>query len=314
MRGQRVLPLLLVLLLAGVALPTVVLPRPPSSPNRIPRAYSQDNHRSKDYVEKAVYQQQSTNVEKPDTQDYRFVEIELRDGDNVGSLDLPGLVRAVLDNHPRRHLYQAPLPPPGQQRRFELTPEDEPRNLTYPQPEVVPRSILGVRDVGLGQRVFEPFDPSRQQQQRRLIQPRKDLGNEKLYYLKSSRPKVYVNFRGRTGNFRQDGSDSRAAVRLEPGASLRATQPYRELDVRKPKSAKRPPKKYDPSIHGGGTANSRTSSATTTENTMVTSSELPKQIPAPPSRLPSPSPLVHTTPVQRFTARRTDVLMRFVEP
>ena len=109
------------------------------------------------------------------------------------------------------------------------------------------------------------------------------------------------------------------------------------MQEKKTKSPKSPPKKYDPRIHGsprlesmddeqqqqllsssvrttGSTTASATTtttssaSSTTTENTMVTSSELPKQIPAPPSRIPSRSPIAHTTPVQRYTARRTDIL------
>ena len=59
------------------------------------------------------------------------------------------------------------------------------------------------------------------------------------------------------------------------------------------------PKKYDAQLHGA---------SSTTENTMVTSSELPKQIPAPPSRIPSRSPVTHTTPVQRYTLKRSDIL------
>lgn len=64
-------PWLMVLaLLAGAAEPAVVLPRPPSSsPNFIPQeSYLQD---SKGYSanDKGVYQ--NTNVEKPETQDYR---------------------------------------------------------------------------------------------------------------------------------------------------------------------------------------------------------------------------------------------------
>ena len=65
--------LLLLLQLAGQALPAVVLPRPPSSPNYIPQEYGgAADLGSKSYSEKALYQSQ-TNVEKPDTQDYRYV-------------------------------------------------------------------------------------------------------------------------------------------------------------------------------------------------------------------------------------------------
>lgn len=67
--------LLVLLLTAGGAFPAVVLPRPPSSPNYIPQEYvasNQEAFAAKEYnAEKALYQ--STNVEKPDTQDYRYV-------------------------------------------------------------------------------------------------------------------------------------------------------------------------------------------------------------------------------------------------
>lgn len=65
---------LLVLVTCEVALPAVVLPRPPSSSaNFIPRDEDDENlmRRDKSYHEKALYQQ-NTNVEKPDTQDYRY--------------------------------------------------------------------------------------------------------------------------------------------------------------------------------------------------------------------------------------------------
>jgi hypothetical protein len=46
----------------------------------------------------------------------------------------------------------------------------------------------------------------------------------------------------------------------------------------------------------------------TTENSMVTSSELPKQIPAPPSKVRGRVLMAQTTPVQRYALRRTDIL------
>ncbi|OXU30866.1 hypothetical protein TSAR_001336 [Trichomalopsis sarcophagae] len=328
MRDSRFASALLVLLVSGGVFPAVVLPRPPSSPNYIPQEYAGVGQEvAKGYnAEKAMYQ--STNVEKPDTQDYRFLEIEVRDADNVDSLDLHGLVQAVLDNRNNpQHSLQSPL---LNHHRLDLAAEDEDdeleerRNQTYPHPEVVPHSILGVRDVGLGpsQRLFEPtsLDLAGRPQHYLISPPQatKNLGDEKLYYLKSGRPKVYVNFRGKTGNFRQDTGDSRVTMRFEPSAFLRATQPYQM--EKKTKSPKSPPKKYNPRLHGStssldqttestaSTSSATTTASTTTENAMVTSSELPKQIPAPPSRIPSRSPIAHTTPVQRYTARRTDIL------
>ncbi|XP_066593596.1 uncharacterized protein [Prorops nasuta] len=49
----------------------------------------------------------------------------------------------------------------------------------------------------------------------------------------------------------------------------------------------------------------------TTENSMVTSSELPKQIPAPPSKISRSLQTAHTTPVQRYG--RTDILPNYTE-
>lgn len=71
MKDSRFTSTLLVLLVSGGVLPAVVLPRPPSSPNYIPQEYAGVGQEAKAYnAEKAMYQ--STNVEKPDTQDYRY--------------------------------------------------------------------------------------------------------------------------------------------------------------------------------------------------------------------------------------------------
>ena len=68
----------LLLLMSPSVIPAVVLPRPPSSPNYIQPSYlsssvtsqeDQLNGKQNYNSEKALYQ--STNVEKPDTQDYR---------------------------------------------------------------------------------------------------------------------------------------------------------------------------------------------------------------------------------------------------
>ncbi|XP_014238139.1 uncharacterized protein LOC106659900 [Trichogramma pretiosum] len=348
--------ILLVACAGRLVVPAVVLPRPPSSPNYIPESTSggngngggssqeQDRQSSSDpgklnYNEKALYGSSSggsTNVEKPDIPDYRYLEIELRDAENVDSIDLHGLVQAVLDAHQpqsQQQQQQQTLP-------TEETTEDE-SNQTLPHPIVVPHSILGVRDVGLGlpgaQRLFEPvvrqhhhFSVYETAASSGLEGSTKNFNDEKLYYLKSGRPKVYVNFRGKSGNFRQDLGDSRVTVRIEPAAFLRATQSYH---MEKKTKA---PKKYDARLHGssaatatdqrvissGGSPTSTTTSTTTastttsstTENAMTTSSELPKQIPAPPSRVPSLLPIAHTTPVQRYTLRRSDILPGYAFP
>lgn len=129
------------------------------------------------------------------------------------------MVQAMLDNQQHQQLQQLPvlLDP----RRLDVEEED---NTTYPHPEVVPHSILGVRNVGL----YESSGLDASGRHRYLLNPSqatKNLADEKLYYLKSSRPKVYVNFRGKSGNFRESG-DSRATMRFEPGAYLRATPSY----------------------------------------------------------------------------------------
>ncbi|KAJ8679076.1 hypothetical protein QAD02_014863 [Eretmocerus hayati] len=280
-------------LLAGAARTAVVLPRPPSSPNHIPQEYDvlpSGIDISKNYIgEKGMYQ--SANVgEKPDTQDYRFVEIEVRDADNGRPLDVRGLVRAVLDTEMQHRQDDEPLALPNQPapRRFDeagLEPESDsafeeapldannPMNASWPHPEVVPHSIFGVRDVGLGpiftarqQQYQLQLLAAQQQQQRHKLDGLSET-DEKLYYLKgAARPKVYVNFRGGSGDARHHqlrepaSPESRLTLRLEPAAAfLRATQPYRS-------------------------------------------------IPAPPSRIPSRPSIAHTTPVQRYTARRTDIL------
>ena len=126
-------------------------------------------------------------------------------------MDLHGIVQAVLENQQNHQ-------------------DDFNSSLSsYPNPEVVPNSILGVRDVGLGpsQRLFEPLLPG--EGRHYLLnppEPTKNIGDEKLYYIKEARPKVFVNFRGRTGNFRQGSKDSRLTMKQEPSLFLRATEPY----------------------------------------------------------------------------------------
>ena len=171
-------------------------------------------------------------------------------------------------------------------------------NDSYPSPEVMPNSMLGVRNVGL--------PPPRFQSDKKLIFQAPNFQNldEKLYYLKHDSPKVYVNVRGHTGNFRKDG-----LVGPKPfPKKVKTTVEFRDSTstVSDKKLYSKVPKKYDPLRHGV-TLNSQNDYATsTTENPVITSSELPKQIPAPPSKVPVRFPIVHTTPVQR-QSRRVDI-------
>ncbi|XP_046434476.1 uncharacterized protein LOC124186648 [Neodiprion fabricii] len=71
------------------------------------------------------------------------------------------------------------------------------------------------------------------------------------------------------------------------------------------KSLFHPRKKYGRIVDAVGNGQLE---ASTTENSLPTSSELPKQIPAPPSRVPSHTVFAHTTPVVKFMYGRSDIL------
>lgn len=201
---------------------------------------------------------------------------------------------------------------------------DQIRNGSYPNPEVISHSVFGVRDFGLRPNIkLKPFD----EEEHALVEPPK-LQNldEKLYYLKNSRPKVYVNVRGHSGSFRKDLT-LKTTSSNDPVGFLRVT-PYiqKQTEWKAQHSKKiRPPKKFDRQIDSNGRSPktvlrnqvkklSRLASVyglddlSTTENSMVTSSELPKQIPAPPSKLSSRTLMVQTTPVQRYALGRMDIL------
>lgn len=193
-------------------------------------------------------------------------------------------------------------------------------NNGYPNPEVIPHSILGVRDMGLSPNYrLDTFDDDKRAS---LNPPKLPSLNEKLYYLKSGRPKVYVNVRGHSGSFRKDTIVPPSTATPSEGAVgyLRVTRPFeRQTDWKTRDKKTRPPKKFDRRVDGIVLRNEeigRTNQATfygadepsTTENSMVTSSELPKQIPAPPSKVHGRSLMAQTTPVQRYALRRTDIL------
>jgi len=204
--------------------------------------------------------------------------------------------------------------------RTMLKEEQRTPNDDYPNPEVIPHSILGVRDMGLSPNYrLDTFEDDK----RASLNPSKLPSlNEKLYYLKSGRPKVYVNVRGHSGSFRKDIiAPSTATPNGGAVGYLRVTRPFeRQTDWKMRSKKTRPPKKFDRRVDGivlrndeiGKTNEQATfygaEELSTTENSMVTSSELPKQIPAPPSKVYGRSLMAQTTPVQRYALRRTDIL------
>lgn len=227
----------------------------------------------------------------------RLLEIELQTADEMNAANLQGLVRAMLKQ---------------QQQSEQQTPTDD-----YPHPEVIPHSIVGVRDMGLGLNYrLDTFDDDK----RVLLSPPKLQSlDEKLYYLKSGRPKVYVNVRGHSGSFRKD-TTALTATTSDGAGFLRVTRPFeRQTDWKVRDKKARPPKKFDRHVDGiipKSVEIDRTNDQaaiddelSTTENSMVTSSELPKQIPAPPSKIRGRALMMaQTTPVQRYALRRTDIL------
>ncbi|EZA57697.1 hypothetical protein DMN91_003360 [Ooceraea biroi] len=296
-RGINVCAIVL-LVLFELATSAMVLPRPPSSPNHIRQ--DQELSARKALEGKSLHgASRDTNVEKPDTEDYRLLEIELQSTDEMDAANLQGLVRAMLKQQ-------------QQQQTEQLMPND-----SYPNPEVVPHSIVGVRDMGLSPNYrLDTFDDDK----RVLLSPPKVQSlDEKLYYLKSGRPKVYVNVRGHSGSFRKATVSPTATPSEGALGYLKVTRPFeRQTDWKARDKKARPPKKFDRRVDFqrnemvGRVSDQATSYGTddpsTTENSMVTSSELPKQIPAPPSKVRGRILMAQTTPVQRYALRRTDIL------
>ncbi|XP_076237225.1 uncharacterized protein LOC143180995 [Calliopsis andreniformis] len=279
----------------------MVLPRPPSSPNHIQQEQGLSSR--KIYEGKALQSfLQSSNIKRPSVNDYSLVEIELQSPDEIDTTNLQDLVHTVLKRPEEIH------------------------NTSYPNPEVIPHSIFGVRDFGLSPNFkLKTFDETKHT----VASPAKyENIDGKLYYLKNNRPKVYVNIRSHSGSFRKDLiSKTTSSSDLGFVHSLRMT-PYlqKQTEWKTQHSKKgRPPKKFDRrmNINNGHQKSISSNKAkklsrldsvyglddlSTTENSMVTSSELPKQIPAPPSRFSSRSLMVQTTPVQRYALGRMDIL------
>ncbi|XP_034176380.1 uncharacterized protein LOC117602447 [Osmia lignaria lignaria] len=274
----------------------MVLPRPPSSPNHIQHIDRRMNDRNL-YEGKPVQDfSQNPNIERTNTNDYSLVEIELQSPDEMDTTNLQNIVHAMLKQSEKVH------------------------NNSYPNPEVIPHSIFGVRDVGL----TSTFKLNTFNEDRRVLieSPKIPTYDEKLYYLKNNRPKVYVNVRGHSGTFRKDPALETTSTNDAIGF-LRVTPPFQRQTNSKSRYVKknRSPKKYDRN-HGHQRNRSWTDAKrlnrlasiynfeapATTEGSMVTSSELPKQIPAPPSKFHSRTLMAQTTPVQNYALRRTDVL------
>lgn len=306
--GNKYGAALSLLVLIDLTSSAMVLPRPPSSPNHIHEDHEMNNRKIYEGGKSVHGFFQNTNVERPDTDNnYRLVEIEVQSAGDVDPENLQGLVHAVLKN----------------QQTLQSS------NDSYPNPEVVPNSILGVRNIGISSNFrLDGYDES---EKRVLLSPPK-LHNldEKLYYLKNGKPKVYVNVRGNSGTFRKIETGPRSTFSEGPLDYLRVTRPFERQTDWKTKHEKKvkPPKKFDRRVHDTDnledTKNSVKNSEvngmrehawalgsehlSTTENSMVTSSELPKQIPAPPSKVSGRLRMAQTTPVQRYSLRRTEVL------
>ncbi|KAM0736822.1 hypothetical protein ACS0PU_006471 [Formica fusca] len=292
---------IVLLFLLELTTSAMVLPRPPSShPNHIRQDQDLSAHKALEGKSLHGVPARDVNIDRPE--DYRFVEIELRNADEMDAANLQGLVHAMLNQQQTSEQSQIPSDP------------------GYPNPEVIPHSILGVRDMGLSPNYrLDTFDDDKRVLLR--ASPKLQSLDEKLYYLKSGRPRVYVNVRGHSGSFRKEttltATPSEGAV-----GYLRVTRPFeRQTDWKTRDRKARPPKKFDRRVDGvvssksqevgskandQGTLYERADDPSTTENSMVTSSELPKQIPAPPSKIRTL--MAQTTPVQRYAFRRTDIL------
>ncbi|XP_012153832.2 uncharacterized protein LOC105664323 [Megachile rotundata] len=274
----------------------MVLPRPPSSPNHIQHYERRTNDRDL-YDGKSVQDfSQNPNIERTNTNDYSLVEIELQSPDDMDTTNLQNIVHAMLKQSQKVH------------------------NNSYPNPEVIPHSIFGVRDVGL----TSTFKLNSFNEDRHVLieSPKIQNYDEKLYYLKNSRPKVYVNVRGHSGTFRKNLAPKITSTN-DPIGFLRVTPPFQRQTNSKSQYFKknRSPKKFDRN-HGHQRNHSWSDAKrlnrlasiysldalATTEGSMVTSSELPKQIPAPPSKFHSRTLMAQTTPVQNYALRREDVL------
>lgn len=280
----------------------MVLPRPPSSPNYIQRFDRKENDQ-KFYEGKHLQNfLQNSNVERANTNDYSLVEIELQSPDEMDAANLQNIVHVMLKQ------------------------SEQIQNETYPHPEVISHSIFGVRDVGL----TSNFKMNVNEDRHVLGLPKLQNLDEKFYYLKNSRPKVYVNVRGHSGSFQKGNNRPKTTSNNNPIEFLRMTPPLERQTDWKSHYNKiiHPLKKFEHRINTKREYQKHLSKneikklsrlaviygledLSTTESSMVTSSELPKQIPAPPSKLPNRILMAQTTPVQRYALRRTNILPEY---
>ncbi|XP_048513696.1 uncharacterized protein LOC125501506 [Athalia rosae] len=318
--ARRLSALLIVLSWMKLSRGALVLPRPPSSPNAIPHQYLTGGvskvFDGKLYNDKpsSVYRMtqnnimSTTNVEKPNTDDYKFLEIELRGG-------ATGEGKKVGDEE--------------EERKEE---REEAAALNFGE---ILRQVFHSND--LSSRIKNAagsFGLKRKSGEKSPVQPETEFSdgeeyhstkllqslNDKLYYLKKNRS------RPDTGNERRTSWEPRSYLK-----SMQVTNgPIVDKNLYATKSLHyNRPKKYigkiemvtdtnpDNRMTFTGEENSRYTDEVsyesaanfyTTENSLPTSSELPKQIPPPPSRGPSQTNFAHTTPVLKYISRRTDIL------
>lgn len=262
-----------------------MLPRPPSSPNDIDRSFNIRSSKLPDqklYNEKKspLFYQQSrpminrfTNVqEKPNTDNYKLLEIELREGlndkDRIGksAIRFGEIIREVLRGDDELSVKKISsvkkLNGMNKEKLYYL----KKGKLIPSSTSWEPRSYL---------KSINSYDPN----------------VEKRYVTKSFyRPKKY---RGDVDNYRP--SKYAGKVITEEGAG--------ESDENRNNT-------YDFVSDSYKNGYESTDEVNTTENYLPpTSSELPKQIPPPPpGKIPSQTVFPHTTPVIRSMSRRTDIL------
>lgn len=256
---------------------------------------------------------------------YRLLEIELGGIGEVDESNLQGLVRAMLSSEDTEG---------GRQEEEE---DDDVRSEgeslknsmeTKPRPEVIPNSILGVREMGLSGNYRINGNPNEPEEKRTLLKPPGlSERDEKLYYLKNRSPKVDVEVRGNSGSYGGDKIvkkvSSQMSIIPDFNSSVKPDNAYEKTKNRRPKKYNESIKRLNQNGHeivdnssSGqvyGTIDyeprpDRANDESTTENMSVTSSELPKQIPTPPSRFSNHFHVAQTTPIQKYSLRRTDIL------
>ncbi|CAK9832898.1 hypothetical protein ANTRET_LOCUS9661 [Anthophora retusa] len=270
----------------------MVLPRPPSS-------YSYIQHFDRRADDRKLYEGRSLRsfLHNSNRNDYSLVEVDLQTTDEMDASSLRNLLKTMLKRSPT---------------------SPEALNNSYPHPEVLPRSIYGVRDLSL----TPPLKLDATNANKQVLIPPPKLGHldERIYYMKSGRPKVFVNVRGHSGSFRKDLLSKPSQTSYPMGFARISPSLVKEIDRKSQYRKIQLLKRFDRRIEATDPSKNETEQLSrldmvyglhdlpTTENSVITSSELPKQIPTPPSKLSSRTFMVQTTPVQRYVLRRTDIL------